>query len=78
MPDDETDDDPALSAALAALPRVDMPRLPARALQVRAERSLRGAPRASWLARQEPRVLLALAGAQLLWAVLRVFDLAAP
>ncbi|MET0343701.1 MAG: hypothetical protein ABW252_21995 [Polyangiales bacterium] len=77
MRDDDTDDDPALSRALAELPRVDMPKLAARALRVRAERRLDGR-RPGWLARQEPRVLVALSAAQLVWAVLRVLDLAAP
>lgn len=78
MTDRDQDDDAALSDALAALPRVDVPKLAARAVRVRAERRLRGPDAPGWLARQEPRFLLAIAGAQLVWAVLRVLDLAAP
>jgi hypothetical protein len=68
--------DDALDHALAQLGRADLEPFAARALHVEAERRLRTGRTRGPLERFEARVLIGLSAAQLLWALLRVYELA--
>jgi hypothetical protein len=71
----EADDTDRISNELADLPHVDLEPLVARQQWVRAQKRLAGTsqPRSNL----EPAILVALATAQLLWAVFRVLELSA-
>lgn len=70
--------DEALDQALSRLPQVDLPAWAARAQALAAQRRLqRRAAGVGWIDRQEPALLIVLAATHMLWALVRVAELAA-